>query len=1560
MVAINSINDTVFNSDMMNDSSTVLVQLFSSEEFSSAVVYLLTALCVLFWAMLVKGIRSLFARYTVVPGMPDFPAGYLRRRSYSQDLGGVLPGAQSQDLGGVLPGAQSLNNATLFAALTYFMCVMRHVKRKQKIDKTLLALEGALFLSALSADPIISNTILTSDIFDILRDPAAACSGPQSQSFEITNYMKKVVVLIGGVIGLLIAHLTGSKFSFGDFAKSDFASLFSISSSTNMFKLFMEIVTTLSGRVNYFRATNDVGGFFADGFKNWELMSEVNAMLANENLIKASNYKLAGFKSSHDCILALSKLVKKCKTASLHMSTNTSITHGSVKLKALLNHVMARSQGSSLREQPFGVLIYGKSGMLKSILTDLIVKQLLCVMGLPSSKDYIGRMNLEEEFQSTYEPQFTAVILDDLANTKAEMSGVVLSQKIIEIINNSPVCTNQADLDRKGVVWYRPHLVVASTNVPNLQAPSYSNQPDAVLRRFIHIHIDDVVRAADPSDVFANNWSGQIIDYFTRGRSGDYKPCVHKLADGSNVFTTTKQLVDELSIMCKEHVVVQQGVVEGSLNLYAEEPCEHGSLKQFCNTCSSDAKSQSGSFHYFTLYLLMLLHTFTELYCVIPYIRIFNAVRFTIWGRPVSAYAIFASVKVGLSFLVGFSFGLPGYALTFTTYAVARGMCWVMSVANLEARVRHFDWRPRERHSFALLVGGLSLVAGLTYMYYSSAANEKNNTPAGDAQGDGIWNDKENVWKTSGFTTRPVCFSADQKCQTHDDLVSRMSSATMRIRHGSRTSMMTYVANGYWVVNKHFIDRIPEGDEIIFCRPGKGKFSETKLPFTCGLVQEIVDCDLMLMCPNVGRGKDISKWLPATMDVLSNVNLPMRATLCQLNGGDVAVSNMRYMRELTFSDSALGVINVRHIVGGDGHTASGMCGLPYVVNSTKGTLVAGFHSAGDTDGHCYGSVLTLKMFNMARKRYETTHTGTFSQSDCDQVVFFDPETGLNRKLVIVEPHYKSSVIHSPGGGSMDYCGKVEGLPLAKPKSKVQPSLITAAITSIFGVENVHGPPGGGGPMSDPSNYQRHFDAVGDISPGFCTEVLDAASDDLMDQFNTAPEIKDNAFRLGVLPDGAEINGQPGRWGVDRVNMSTSGGFMCNGAKSKLFVPADDGTDNVRPIPGLQLAIDKTLDVYKSGQSCGPIFSCNLKDEPTKLTKKKVRVFAGAPIVFSLLVRKYLLSFCSLFTFHETRLVFEAAVGINCYGEQWLDAYRHIVKHGEHNVVAGDYAAFDQNMHARVTQRALGIIIEFVKFSNKYNEEDLVVIRGLLTDIQYPYYCSNGELFCVSGSNPSGNNLTTIINCLVNSLYVRCVYFKEASRLCAAALESERSVSPFRDVVSLLTYGDDNIMSVSDKVNSWFNHTTLERGFAEVGIGYTMADKTSASVPLINIRGADFLKRSFEEAGVRVTMVDGNEFLQNVVFCPLSVTSLYKTLHNYRGGELDLHDDSVVAIDTVLREAFHHGKTFYEDFVVKSHEVVTVCELTPLRKFISYDEALLQWYKAGWTDEPDNVLSVHLA
>lgn len=341
-------------------------------------------------------------------------------------------------------------------------------------------------------------------------------------------------------------------------------------------------------------------------------------------------------------------------------------------------------------------------------------------------------------------------------------------------------------------------------------------------------------------------------------------------------------------------------------------------------------------------------------------------------------------------------------------------------------------------------------------------------------------------------------------------------------------------------------------------------------------------------------------------------------------------------------------------------------------------------------------------------------------------------------------------------------------------------------------------------------------------------------------------------------------------------------------------------------PIMRAEVQRMEDSYLKGERCYPIFRANLKDEPTKIGKTKVRVFAGAPFAFAYLVRKYFLTTAVFIQNHP--IEFECAVGVNAHGPEWTELMRYVESKGRERGIAGDYAAYDTTCPATFMSAAYKILFDIMMkanaVNNSFSPDDVKIIEGIVTDLCNPMYEHNGDLLGVVGSNPSGHNLTVIINNLANSLFMRYAYYQIAE---------DEGVIPecFRDHVALLCYGDDNKMTVTEAC-PWFNHTRIAAALADIGVTYTMADKEAESVPYIDVHDADFLKRG---------AVYDEEF--DLYLAPLKISSIFKSLHCRNSKSvLSANEHAGTNSNTAAFELMFHGKEIYDKYVPVLNQVVT--------------------------------------
>jgi len=416
--------------------------------------------------------------------------------------------------------------------------------------------------------------------------------------------------------------------------------------------------------------------------------------------------------------------------------------------------------------------------------------------------------------------------------------------------------------------------------------------------------------------------------------------------------------------------------------------------------------------------------------------------------------------------------------------------------------------------------------------------------------------------------------------------------------------------------------------------------------------------------------------------------------------------------------------------------------------------------------------------------------------------------------------------------------------------------------------------------------QKHFGAV---SPGEMRSLAEAFAADILD--GLTPE---SLKMLEPLSDQATVNGVPGVRFIDKMNFKSSMGEPYN--ESKKF--------HLHGVEGNMMFDDEVMEriahieqAYARGQRAAPVFSGQLKDEPRpvpKIAKGQVRVFTAAPADWSFVVRKYLLPFVKLM--QENPFLFESSPGCVAQSKEWQAYYVYLTQFGMDRLVAGDYGKFDKKMEAILILMAF-YIIRIVLAAAGWSEEELVIIDCIAEDTAYAFVNFNGDLLEFIGSNPSGHPLTVIVNCLVNCLYMRLAFV----RLCPFSGDTFSKARRFKEFVALLTYGDDNAMGVSRSAN-WFNHTAIQGVLKDIGVEYTMADKSSESRAFIHIREVSYLKRSWrwdEDVGA--------------VVCPLEEASIQKMLTICNPSDTEspeMHMASVMS--SAINEWFWYGKKRFEE------------------------------------------------
>jgi hypothetical protein len=367
-----------------------------------------------------------------------------------------------------------------------------------------------------------------------------------------------------------------------------------------------------------------------------------------------------------------------------------------------------------------------------------------------------------------------------------------------------------------------------------------------------------------------------------------------------------------------------------------------------------------------------------------------------------------------------------------------------------------------------------------------------------------------------------------------------------------------------------------------------------------------------------------------------------------------------------------------------------------------------------------------------------------------------------------------------------------------------------------------------------------------------------------------------------------LNGIDGNPYIFAFDTSTSMGYPYNSPKENFIIKYFDEQDNREKfdfVADVIKGINKATSIYSKGYTCSSIFTTCLKDEAVVESKiGSTRCFSTSQIHINYLLRKYYLPIIAILRKHP--LAHTSAVGVNARSFAWQNFYNHLCSFGKDRIVAGDYKKFDKRMAGQFIRYAFLSLIELAKCSEHYSEKDIVVMTSVAVDCSYPIINTQGDLCQFFGINPSGQSLTVDINSICNVFYLMYAY------------GLNNPVETFFKNVRALTYGDDNIFGVSPRANS-FNHTSISKALSNLNIIYTMSDKTSKSIPFINIKDSSFLKRTF--------YVDERGF----VLSPLEKASIFKML-TYRTKIKNTENEHTLEVcNSALLEIFPYGKDIFD-------------------------------------------------
>lgn len=1147
-----------------------------------------------------------------------------------------------------------------------------------------------------------------------------------------------------------------------------------------------------------------------------------------------------------------------------------------------INNVIANA-AQETREVPFSLLFFAQPGVGKSSLVKIAFQHFGATHGLETDDCYLYTRNPAANFADGFSQRHWCWLSDDIAFKKvtANPTGDPTTDELIQLINAVPFVPDQAAIENKGKIPAKPKLVMGTTNLKHVNAFHYFSCPSALQRRFPYVvtvtvkpefrkedsDMLDSSKAYHEPDSYPDYWQFDVAKVIVPKN-------LREVAKYESILLTDSvdKFCSWLSLASLQHFEEQRKMTD-SLKQIKSIPickiCYRNKHKCICSLQSGRVPWFRNMYFLFCETIAWVLFFLLKIICFFVFEKIYIFVRsyldeFLLKFRMISIKErLNKLIFVDLSKQVQANLGLP---------KLFTGLVAVITSGYTAYKLATFFGSSRNMNL--------------------QSAEERDPKP--------LLNERYNPWVVNDYKlmnmdlTPPILSSTQFSDDEFIDMISHnISSAQIFDLHEpTRRWLNTIlcVKGNLYITNAHYftqLDNIHDefGIEILSGPKTEAVSPKITLTIKKSSLKMVEECDLCLfILPGAIPKKDITNLFPSK-DVCfkSTGSLLTRMMSGELRSLKVLNTHI-YHSTQSFDNTKFN--NKVSLGKCEMETVKGDCGSPLIVHSPKGHFIISIHRAGNNAGSVLGTCIFRECLL------------DFLGGVDDMFLTPSGPPNLEEKHFELQTLHSKSVFNFIEGGSGEVYGSLGGFKRTYV-SKVKRSLMFDFLKNHNYDENYTKPNlKGWKPWSMGAKdlvtpiYKFDEQKLHDITHHFIDRLLCKIPTTVISSL------------VEKYTQKVAINGYPGVAYVDKINRNTSTGYPFYTTKRKHIVtlePDDLYMDGVEVTPEIQARIDHIEAQYRLGCSVSPIFVASLKDEPITFEKaeiSKIRVFGCAPMDWTIVVRKYLLS--SIRLIQNYKLVFETAIGTVAQSGEWTTLYKYLTKFGDRNMVAGDFKKYDKKMSPVFIRYAFEILYALCEQSGNYDDQDLKVIRCIAIDTAYPLMDYNNDLVRFFGSNPSGHSLTVIINSLVNSLYMRYVF-------CDLYVEQygESDITNILDVfdekVRLLSYGDDNVLGVSDDL-SWYNHTSISTAFSKIGIDYTMADKTSESVRYIPMSQVSFLKR---------TWVFSDEL--NFHLAPLSHDSIEKMLMTWvKSDTLDANSQCLAVVSSAIREYFFYGPVIFEE------------------------------------------------
>ncbi|DAZ91069.1 TPA_asm: polyprotein [Paris polyphylla secovirus 1] len=410
--------------------------------------------------------------------------------------------------------------------------------------------------------------------------------------------------------------------------------------------------------------------------------------------------------------------------------------------------------------------------------------------------------------------------------------------------------------------------------------------------------------------------------------------------------------------------------------------------------------------------------------------------------------------------------------------------------------------------------------------------------------------------------------------------------------------------------------------------------------------------------------------------------------------------------------------------------------------------------------------------------------------------------------------------------------------------------------------------------------------MGMLDEGVCSEIAQDMCETWFECFSELEDVSDEVAINGSL----EMSFEP-------FNLHTSEGYpevlnrkSGESGKTRFFsVDPETGVKALLPNTGPSVRYDA---LHSTCYTSIPEMVCieTPKDECLPLRKitgekPKTRLFSILPLEFNLFLRKKFLSFAASMQRHRDTL--PTQVGIDPYSREWGSLLDRL--QAQNSVAVNcDYASFDGLLTAQI----LSHIGHMINRTYKGTPESKQQRYNLLMSIINRRSICGSQVYEVNAGIPSGCALTVVLNSIFNEFLIRYVW-----RTTIVGIPRER----FSQYVTLLIYGDDNLIAIHPDFLPSFNGEVIRKRLAEVAVTITDgSDKTAVGIYEKPLGQLDFLKRRFKRQD------------NGTVSAPLDLASIFTCLQNVTLGAGSIPLAVQQNVHVALTELYLHGRQDWYD------------------------------------------------